>query len=67
MDNIDKRLDHIDNKLDSISVKLDNHLERLSKAEEAIHWMKGHIKIVTAVGLGITTSLITLLIKAIIH
>lgn len=37
--------DRIYNQLDRIEDKLDSHLERLSKAEEAIIWMKGHVKI----------------------
>lgn len=40
---------HVDKRLDSLETKLDIHLERLSKSEEAIAWLKGHVRIVTTV------------------
>jgi len=44
-DHIDKRFDRVHVDVMSIHEKIDNHLERLSKAEEAIVWIKGHIRI----------------------
>lgn len=54
--------DHIDNRMDKFDNKLDNHLERLSKTEEAISWLKGHVKVsttilITFIGLMITAYL----------
>lgn len=40
-----KQLDRIENKVDEMDRKLDDHLERLSKAESSIEWLKGHVKI----------------------
>lgn len=40
----------IHTKLDRMESKLDNHLERLSRAEEAIVWLKKHVAGVTTVG-----------------
>lgn len=37
--------EHLDTRLDRIEEKLGDHLERISKAEEAITWIKGHLKI----------------------
>lgn len=36
---------HLDSRLDRIEGKIDQHLERISKAEESISWIKGHIKL----------------------
>lgn len=55
--------DRIEEKIDRIDEKLDSHLDRLSKAEEAIVWMKGHIKLVTTIGITVVGLLITALIK----
>lgn len=35
-------------RFDKLEDKLDNHLERLSKAEEALLWMKGHLNLASA-------------------
>jgi hypothetical protein len=42
---------HLDSRLDRIETKLDDYHGRLSKAEEALVWMQGHLKLVTAVGI----------------
>lgn len=44
---------HIDKRFDRVENKLDSHLERISKAEEAIIWLKGHVKISTTLVLTI--------------
>jgi hypothetical protein len=36
---------HIDGRLDKLEEKLDNHLERISRAEASIEWIRGHLKI----------------------
>lgn len=51
--------DHIDARFDRLENKMDDHLERLSKAEEAIVWLKGHVKLVTAVGVACLGALAT--------
>lgn len=48
--------DRIHTKLDSIEVKLDDHLERLSKAENSIEWLKTHLKGISTIGLTIIIS-----------
>lgn len=50
---LDERFDRLESKLDIHDEKFTNHLERLSKAEETIIWLKGHVKIVTAIGISI--------------
>ena len=54
---------HIDRRFDSLETKLDDHLERLSKAEEAINWLKGHVKLSTAVGLAVIGSILGYIFK----
>jgi len=39
--------EHLDKRFDRIENKIDNHLERISKAEESLIWMKGHLKVAT--------------------
>ena len=57
----DTRFDRLEDKLDNHDEKLTNHLERLSKAEEAIQWLRGHVKIVTAIGISMAGFLATAL------
>ena len=40
-----KQLDRIERKVMEMDQKLDTHLERLSKAETSIEWLKGSVKI----------------------
>ena len=47
----------------ALHTKLDNHLERISKAEESITWIKGHIKVVTTLGVAAILSLVGFFIK----
>jgi len=53
----------INSKLDVMNNKLDDHLGRLSKAEEAITWMKGHIKIVTTMAVGVVLAMIPVMLN----
>jgi len=57
----DGRFDRLEDKLDVHDEKLTNHLERLSKAEEAIQWLRGHVKIVTTIGISVAGFLLTTL------
>jgi archaellum component FlaC len=57
------KLDDIKNSLSRIEDKLDSHLERISRAEESIVWLKGHVKLVTALGLAIAGTLISIFFK----
>lgn len=56
-DHIDSRLDRIESQNLRVEGKLDSHLERISKAEEAIIWIKGHIKIVVMLGMSAISGL----------
>lgn len=49
---------HLDARLDRIETKLDDYHSRLSRAEEALVWMKGHLKLVTAVGIAVFGSVL---------
>jgi hypothetical protein len=64
---IEKMQDHIDGRLDKLEDKLDNHLERISKAETDISWLRGHAKLVltifTATLSGLTMAVYELLTK----
>lgn len=51
-------IDDIKTQLDRIETKLDDHLERLSKAEEAIVWMRGNLKLVIAVVIAVLGSVL---------
>lgn len=44
-EHLDKRLDTIDTHFNRIEGKLDDHLERISKAEIGIDWLKGCVRI----------------------
>lgn len=46
---LDRRFDNLDNKFERIESKLDNHLERLSRAEASIEWLRGNVKVVTTI------------------
>lgn len=48
---------HLDTRLDKLEGKLDNHLERISKAEVSIDWLRGHVKISTTFVLSALTGL----------
>lgn len=51
-------LKRIDTRLDRIEQKLDAHLDRVSKNETDIAWIKGHVKIVTTVTLAVLSAVI---------
>lgn len=57
------KLEEIRHILGRIEDKLDSHLERISKAEEAVEWLKGHVKLVTALGLALAGTLISIFFK----
>lgn len=42
---LDGRLDKIEDSVRYLDQKLDNHLERISKAEASIEWIRGHLKV----------------------
>lgn len=49
--------DRIYRQLDRIEGKLDTHLDRISKSEEAIAWLKSHVQGVTRVAVTIFLAL----------
>ncbi len=48
-EHLDRRLDGLSSELKDeikgLSEKVDNHLERISKAETSIEWIRGHLRI----------------------
>ena len=58
-----KQLDRIEAKVVEMDHKLDTHLERLSKAETSIEWLKGSAKVVFTVILTALTGAVGLLFK----
>lgn len=48
-DHLDSRFDGLDGRLERVESKLDSHLERLSKAEASIEWLRGNAKIITII------------------
>jgi hypothetical protein len=52
-------LDKIDARLDRIETKLDDHLERVSRAEESIRWLQGHVKFTVSVAITLVGGLLT--------
>lgn len=50
--------DHLDDRIDRLETKLDDHLGRISKAEESIEWLKGHVKISISVLLAFISGLV---------
>lgn len=62
-DHLDTRFDRLEARFDQHEEKLDNHLERLSKAEEAIVWLRGHVKLVTTIGITIVGTLLSVVAK----
>lgn len=52
-EHLDSRFDNVDKRLDRVESKLDDHLSRLSTAEASIEWLKGHVKLVTTMGISI--------------
>lgn len=59
--------EHLDSRLDKIEGKLDNHLERISKAETSIEWLRGHasisLTIMIAALSGMAAALYQLIVK----
>ena len=55
---IDDRLDRLENKLDRMDGKLDQHLERLTRAEESIIFIRGHLKFTLSLAVAIIGSLV---------
>lgn len=50
--------DHLDERIDRLENKLDDHLGRISKAEESIEWLKGHVKVSISILLAFVTGLV---------
>lgn len=48
----------IEARLDRIEHKLDSHLDRVSKNEADIVWIKGHVKIVTVLAVAVLSAIV---------
>lgn len=60
---MDDKLSAIHTDVKALHTKLDDHLERISKAEESILWIKGHIKVLTSIGVAIILSAVGFVVK----
>ena len=58
-----RQMDRIEDKLAKIDDKLDLHLERLSKAESSVEWLKGSVKITITVILAALTGAVGFILK----
>lgn len=57
MSDLNDRLDAIGTRLDRIETKLDDHLQRVTKAESTIEWLRGHARISTTIFLAVIGAL----------
>lgn len=60
---ITPKLDELGSRLERIEDKLDNHLQRVSKAEQDIEWMRGGMKLAVITFLGILGGIGTYIMK----
>lgn len=60
---MDERFDRVEVKLDKVIQRLDTHLERLTRAEESIIFIKGHLKFTLSLAIAIIGSLAGYLIN----
>lgn len=56
------RLEKIEGRLERIEGKLDTHLERVTKAESDISWLRGHVRLSTTIFLAVVGTLGTVLL-----
>lgn len=63
MADLERQLNSIESKLDKLDEKLDNHLERISKVETSVKWLRGSIKL----GVGVLLSVLSGIATAILH
>lgn len=64
-EHLDRRFDNLDHKFERIESKLDNHLDRLSRAEASIEWLRGNVKVITIIVLSVAGYLATLFFNSI--
>ena len=50
--------EHLDQRLDKLEYKLDDHLQRISKAETSIEWIRGHLKVSLSIAIALVTGLV---------
>jgi hypothetical protein len=50
--------EHLDQRLDKLENKLDDHLQRISKAETSIEWIRGHLKVSLSIAIALVTGLV---------
>jgi len=67
MDDLNKLREHLDSRLDKLEDKLDVHIERISKAETSIEFLKGHAKISIMLILSALGALASSLYNLLIH
>jgi len=52
-DHIDRGFNNLEARMVRVESKLDDHLNRLSRAENSIEWLRGHATIVTTIVLAV--------------
>lgn len=60
---ISDRLDRLENKFDVLGSDIRQFAERQSRLEESVQWIKGHVKIVTTIGITILCAAILAAMK----
>lgn len=59
--------EHLDSRLDKLEDKLDNHVERISKAEASIEWLRGHVKVMTLIAVALMSGMASAIYQYLIH
>lgn len=62
-DHIEQRLEAVDTRLERIEGKLDSHLDRVSRLESDVSWLRGYSRIATTVFLAVIGALGTVLLN----
>ncbi len=62
-DNIQNKLEDIHTDVKELRVDIKDHLSRISGAEADIGWLKGHVRMVTVLGISVLGTIIGFMLK----